>query len=216
MSWQKNEMINKKRILIVAPYGFNDRMTNYIEFVSGRLLARSGWSVTAITMSENNKNSINNICGINVYHYKNILYGIIDLLNIILFFRPKIIHIHNLRNNRLGIITAIFARIFFIHYVFTEYGLLHDHYLTDDREDPLNNTIHTERVICNITQLIKKIIPNGNCTRVFFPFPIPYPLSPTLPCSVTPNMPPAPTRLIDRYLVAHNRSDVGGRIFSIG
>ncbi len=151
-------MTNNKRILIVAPYGFNDRMTNYIEFVSGRLLAKNGWSVIAITRAENNKNSINNTCGINVYRYKNILFGIIDLLNILLLFRPKIIHIHNLRNNRLGIITAIFARIFFIHYVFTEYGLLHDHYLTDDREDPLNNTIHTERVICNITQLIKKII----------------------------------------------------------
>ncbi|MCR4334646.1 MAG: glycosyltransferase family 4 protein [Patescibacteria group bacterium] len=149
-----------KSILIVAPYGFNDRMTNFIEFVSGRLLAKNSWKVTAITRSENNKNSIDNICGIKVYRYKNIIYGFINLLYVLIFSRPKIIHIHNLRNNRLGIITAILARVLFIHYIFTEYGLLHDHYLTDDRDDPLNNPIQTQRVIGTVIQLIKNTIKN--------------------------------------------------------
>lgn len=143
-----------KKILIVAPYGFNDRMTNFIEFASGRLLAREGFNVHALVGSDNGKDAEEETGGIKVHRYGRVSSGLRKMI-FLLLSRPKVLHIHNLRNNRVGIAAAMLAKALFIPLAFTEYGLLHDHYLTDDREDPLTKPIHPERVITSIWKLLK-------------------------------------------------------------
>lgn len=149
-------MKKNKKILIIAPYGFNDRMSNFVEFVLARLLAKNDWEVHALTMSESNQNSFDKIYNINIIKYKNILAGVFYLTKIILIKQPKIVHIHNLRNNRLGIIAAIFLKFFGTKIIFTEYGLLHDHYLVSDRDNPFPIKLNSVGLVFNLKQILQK------------------------------------------------------------
>ncbi|MBI2030611.1 hypothetical protein HYT05_03245, partial [Candidatus Kaiserbacteria bacterium] len=159
--------MHRKKILIIAPYGFNDRMVNFIEFVSARLLARGGWDVTALVQSDTSISSKETLCGITVYRYAHTSEGLRLLLSLLLRERPAIIHAHNLRNNRVGIVGAIFSRLLRIRLICTEYGLLHDHYLTDFRDDPLNHETHPERIVHSLIELARRIIANPRRSRYF-------------------------------------------------
>lgn len=136
----------KPKILLVLPYGFNDRMMNFVEFVSARLLAREGWSVSGLTRRERNEPHMHDVFGIAVRRYDTVLSGAILALRMLLFERPDIVHIHTLRNNRVGVVAALLAKLLRIPLAFSEAGLLHDHYLVDDRDDPLGKPIRYERV----------------------------------------------------------------------
>lgn len=160
-------MIKPRRILIIAPYGFNDRMTNFIEFVSARLLARNGWEVTAIAKSDDGRAGVEIIEGITVYRYATPMQGLSRLLHILRTFRPSLVHVHNLRNNRIGIAGAMYARLMGIPLFCTESGLLHDHYLTDERDDPLGNPTHPERVIRTLLQLLVTVMRHPRMFRYF-------------------------------------------------
>lgn len=143
-------------ILFVVPYGFNERMSSYIEFINARLLAKNGWHVMAITRSDNMENSALTSNNISIYRYKNIIYGFRQLLSIFLNKKPQITHIITLRNNRLGIIAGIMTRMFRGQLLATEYGLLHDHYLVKNRDNPLMENINPDGLILNLRQIFRK------------------------------------------------------------
>ncbi len=138
--------VKQRTILIVLPYGFNDRMTNFVEYVVARLLAREGWHIVGRARKEAGEPARHIVYGIDVRRYSSTKRGFFMLLRIFLFERPDIVHVHTLRNNRVGILAAILANIFRVPLAFSEAGLLHDHYLVDDRDDPLGKPIHYERV----------------------------------------------------------------------
>ena len=158
----------QKRILIVSPYGFNDRMASFIEFTVGRILARHEWSVVAIVKSDNNFSSIDSVCGVTVYRYTSLRQGLLMAVKIFLSFRPCIVHVHNLRNNRVGIVVSILTKILRLPLLFTEYGLLHDHYLTDDRDNPLYQPIHSENVITRLSQILERILKGKKKWQYYF------------------------------------------------
>jgi len=135
------------KILIVTSYGFNDRMRNFIEFIVGRVLAKNSWKVSALAKSDTNKNEFCVSDGIKIYQIANKPTALFRILKILLFNRPDIIHIFNQRNNPSGILTALLNKIFRVPQIFTEYGLLHDHYLVTDRNNPF--------------PLVEKLKPNG-------------------------------------------------------
>ena len=124
------------RILIVTSYGFNPRMRNFIEFIVARLLAKNGWEVFALARPDMQKTESYITNGIKVFKTPYFLLGIMHIIKILFMKRPDIIHIFNPRNNRFGFAAAMLAKIFRIPLVFTEYGLLHDHYLVSDRDNP--------------------------------------------------------------------------------
>lgn len=152
----------KKNLLIVAPYGFVDRMANYIEFITARLLVKQQWKVTAIVQSIDTKHSsVNLVSGIKVFRYSSLLKGLYFYFCHIFSEPPQIVHIHNLRNNRLAIAIAIITKyIIRKPLVFTEYGLLHDHYLTDNRDNPLDHPIKYDNVIKTMSGLFKNLWKN--------------------------------------------------------
>ncbi|MBI2612557.1 glycosyltransferase family 4 protein [Candidatus Kaiserbacteria bacterium] len=139
-------MTKKPSILVVVPYGFNDRLINFPEFTLSRLLAKHDWHVRGLTRREDGESLYETTHGIDVYRYGATLRGTLRLLQLLLFERPDIIHVHMLRNNRVGALAALLSKIFRIALVFSEAGLLHDHYLVDDRDDPLGKPVHYERV----------------------------------------------------------------------
>ena len=125
------------KILIVTSYGFNLRMRNFIEFIVARLLSQKGWRVTAVAESEQNKKEHFQTDGnISVLKNPSKISIFIFLLKKFIWDRPDIVHVFNMRNNHQGILAAVFSKIFLVPLVFTEYGLLHDHYLITDRDNP--------------------------------------------------------------------------------
>lgn len=133
-------------ILVVAPYGLNDRLVNFPEFTLSRLLAKHDWHVRGVARREDGESPYETTHGIEVYRYSGTLRGMLRLLRLLMLERPDIIHVHMLRNNRVGALAALFAKMLRITLVFSEAGLLHDHYLVDDRDDPLGKPVHFERV----------------------------------------------------------------------
>ena len=124
------------RILIATSYGFNPRMRNFIEFTVARLLARKGWDVTAFAEPEGGRDEFYATDKICVLKVSNIFKKFLLLLKKFLFEKPDVVHVFNMRNNHTGIIACVLCKIFRIPCVFTEYGLLHDHYLVTDRDNP--------------------------------------------------------------------------------
>lgn len=137
--------VRKKTVLVVIPYGFSERMANFPEFTISRLLTKEGWRAIGLTRRERGEPSVHETHGIRVYRYRTLLEGALRALYLCIV-RPDVVHIHMLRNNRVGIIAAMLAKFLRIPLAFSEAGLLHDHYLTDDRDNPLKQTIHYERV----------------------------------------------------------------------
>jgi len=166
-----------KKILVIAPYGFNDRMSSFIEFVSARVLAKNGWKVFALAKSDNNICGVEHVHGINIYRYNSLLRGLFFGVRIIFMKRPSIVHFHNLRNNRVGILISMLSKLLRIPLVFTEYGLLHDHYLTDDRDDPLNQPMHPERVIMSIRQVFLSLRKGMKIRDAFSSYVFHWPLA---------------------------------------
>jgi glycosyltransferase involved in cell wall biosynthesis len=149
-------MLNNKKILIVAPYGFNGRLMNFMEFITARLLAKNNWRVIGLTRRQDKLNEPSSFDGIRIHRYQYLARGICLLLKILIFNRPAIIHIYNLRNNRLGIIAAILAKLSAVPFIFTEYGLLHDHYLVTDRDNPLGKELKPNGLVFSLKQVFTK------------------------------------------------------------
>ena len=124
------------RILITTSYGFNARMRNFIEFTIARLLAKEGWQVTAFAEPEENKDEIYATDNIRVFKIFGNFKKMFLLLKMFLLKKPEIVHIFNMRNNHTAVIVCVLCKIFRIPCVFTEYGLLHNHYLVSDRDNP--------------------------------------------------------------------------------
>ena len=146
----------KKKILIVAPYGFNDRMANFAEFITARLLAENGWEVIGLVRHEAKAKIVESVCGVKIYRYKNLKQGLYFLFKIFISKRPTITHVYQQRNNRIGILAAILAKSMSKPLLFTEYGLLHDHYLVDDRDDPLGKPLKPNGLVFNLKQIFTK------------------------------------------------------------
>lgn len=153
---QKNDMA-ARRILIVTPFGFTGRLSNFVESVSARLLSASGWQVSALTrFEERQKDDARVEEGISVHRYRTTVGALVQLLSIYFFERPMIVHVHMLRNNRIGIVAAMLAKLLRKQLLFTEHGLLHDPYLTDNREDPLHSTLHIDGIVKTVDEIFRK------------------------------------------------------------
>jgi glycosyltransferase involved in cell wall biosynthesis len=111
-------------------------MRNFIEFIVGRFLVKNGWEVFAVARSEIPKTKSFVSDGIKIFTTLNPIAAFFHIIKILLFKKPDVIHIFNQRNNPWGIMTAIINKIFRIPLAFTEYGLLHDHYIVSDRDNP--------------------------------------------------------------------------------
>lgn len=163
------------KILIVTSYGFDARMRNFIEFIAARLLVKNKWRVFACAKSETKKTEIYSVDGIEVFKTSGVLAGFFYVFNVLLFKKIKIIHIFNLRNNPLGIMTSVLNKLFFRKpMVFTEYGLLHDHYICSDRDDPfpLTEKFNKNGMIFSFFQIFRNINVKQNLKNYLFHFPI--------------------------------------------
>lgn len=149
-------MTRAPSILIVAPYGFNDRMANFMECIASRILARNGWHVTGIARRERGEPAHQTVHGVDVVRYCGTLAGAALVTRLFLTRRFDVVHVFTLRNNRAGVFAAMFAKFWRIPLVCSEAGLLHDHYLVDDRDNPLGKPLQYENVVSTLGSLVIK------------------------------------------------------------
>lgn len=147
----------KRTILIVLPYGFNERMMNFVEFVVARMLVKNGWHVIGLAREERDRPPQEIVYGIEVHRYRTTIGGVARTTQLFLTHRFDAVHVHTLRNNRVGIIASMLARITHTPLAFSEAGLLHDHYLVDDRDDPVGKAVHTNAVVHTLHAVLQHI-----------------------------------------------------------
>jgi glycosyltransferase involved in cell wall biosynthesis len=121
-------------ITFIVPYGFNDRLWNFPEFVLARALARCGWRVAAIVFWEGESRRREQINGVFIVRVQGKVSAMKYLLRLIV--GSDLVHIFHLRNP-LGLPAFILARLLGKPVIFSEAGLLHDPYLVQDRDNPL-------------------------------------------------------------------------------
>lgn len=146
-----------KAILFVAPFGFNARLINFVEFVAARALARHGWRVYALTRQEQPNQFSETRYGVSIYRYTSFIKGLFFALRMIALKKISVLHINHLRNNPLGLASAVLAKLRGIPFIFTEYGLLHDPFIVEDRENPLAGEIAPQKAICSLWGVIKGV-----------------------------------------------------------
>jgi glycosyltransferase involved in cell wall biosynthesis len=122
------------RVLFVVPYGFNDRLRYFPEFVIARHLVKLGWDVSACVRWEGELTRQDNTEGIFVVRVRNRLEAVRRLLSLIL--QSDVVHIFHLRNH-LGPLAFCLSKLLKRPVIFSEAGLLHDPFLVQDRDDPL-------------------------------------------------------------------------------
>jgi glycosyltransferase involved in cell wall biosynthesis len=140
-----------KKILFITPYGFNDRLRYFTEFVLARQLARQDWEVYACTFWKGEAQPRAVVDGIfvcRVRRRKTALPTLVWLMN----KRPDVVHIFHLRN-ALGLMAFLLARCFSIPVIFSEYGLLHNPYLVEDRDNPLDYPLKIANVVTSFRRV---------------------------------------------------------------
>ncbi|MBI5221641.1 MAG: glycosyltransferase family 4 protein [Candidatus Magasanikbacteria bacterium] len=158
----------------MTSYGFNSRMRNFEEFIVARILAKKNWQVYALAKNEVDKTEHVYEENIDIFKTVAILPGIFHIIKILLFVRPNVVHIFNARNNHLGIIAALLCKLAFKPFLFSEYGLLHDHYLVTDRDNPfpLSEKLIKDGPIFSFWKTFRDPHLSANLKNYFFHFPL--------------------------------------------
>jgi glycosyltransferase involved in cell wall biosynthesis len=141
------------RLLYVTPYGFDDRLRNFPEFVIGRRLAKEGWDVSACTLTEAPCARRERVDGITVHRLRGPIDRLPRLALLFLRHRPELVHVFHLRNP-LAVPATLLARALRVPLVFSEPGLLHDPFLVRDRDDPLSGELSPQRVVLGVRGLL--------------------------------------------------------------
>lgn len=162
------------KIFFVTSYGFNQRMRNFEEFVMARILAKKNWQVYALAKNEIDKTEHVHEENIDIFKTAATLPGVFHIIKILFFARPDVVHIFNARNNHLGIIAALLCKLTFRPFFFSEYGLLHDHYLVTDRDNPfpLSAKLIKDGPIFSFWKIFRDLNLSANLKNYLFHFPM--------------------------------------------
>src|SRR3989344_3254194 len=162
------------KVVFVTSYGFNAQMRNFLEYILARLLVKNGATVLAFAKPEIGEKAFYELDGVRIYKPRSFVRGVWYLAGHIIFSRPDLIHVFNARNNRFGAPAAILAKILNIPLMFTEKGLLHDHYLVTDRDDPFPyvEKVQWDRPIMAFKKVFRDKNVIGNLRNYIFHLPM--------------------------------------------
>jgi glycosyltransferase involved in cell wall biosynthesis len=153
-----------KKLLIVAPNAFNSKSDLFPEFSIGlKIFEEKKLKVVFAS----NYISLRKICGvyfgIKVFRLPflffsskiiSLFFAFLSSLLLLALVRPNIVLINHFRSNSFFII--FWARIFHIKTILSEAGILHDDYITDNRDDPLNSEILFNNILFEFKHIFKQ------------------------------------------------------------
>ncbi len=136
-----------KRIAIVTPYGAEERLDNYAEFILAQSLVEKGYDVRLYTYSMHKPGySKNNVYkGVPVYRCRHRFGVSPQLFASLIGFRPTVtlcFHPKNLLNFSAYVAARVTRSRFIVEIV----GILHDPYIVEDVDNPLE-TLRTKPLL---------------------------------------------------------------------
>lgn len=145
-----------RRVLIVSPDAFLPRYNMFPDFVIGKKLADEGTlQVFFATRKTAGTRMFGSYEGVRTYRLPGLFYrnnrlwslcrSFFAALLLLLLVRPDLLFVNHFRS---GCFPLVFlARLFGCRTVQSEAGILHDDYITDDRDNPLRAPVKVDNII---------------------------------------------------------------------
>lgn len=144
-----------KKILVASPNSFLPQFNLFTDYVIGKKLhGENKYNVVFATSFTKGVKVISKYNGILTYRLPflffsnkiiSLLLSIFMSLFLLLITRPDVIFVHHFRSNSHFLI--LFAKLFGIKTILGEWGILHDEYLTDNRDNPLEEKLKIDNII---------------------------------------------------------------------
>ena len=148
----------KKKIAIITPYGAEERLDNYAEFVLAQSLIEKGWDVRMYTYASRGMPTYDRdfvYKTVPIFRCRERLAISPKLFFSLLLFRPQTVFCFHPRS-LLNFCAYFAARIIGARYLVEIVGLLHDPYVVNDVDDPVGNLQDPVAVITRFSQFFKK------------------------------------------------------------
>jgi glycosyltransferase involved in cell wall biosynthesis len=145
------------KILIVTPFGFRPRLRSFTDYVLARALVEAGHQVTAVTYAQVGDPHLNTLDGITVFRvrrYRGVFPGV---WRVLLAQQWDVVHIFHQRNLMAPWVTLL-AKASGTPVILSEWGLLHDPYLSADRDRPLATAPTYSRVIPSLMAAVESVL----------------------------------------------------------
>jgi glycosyltransferase involved in cell wall biosynthesis len=145
------------KILIVTPYGFRPHSRSFTDYVLARALVKAGHQVSAVTYRQTDDSSSERLDGIQVYRIRGYRGLYPALWRILLGQGWDVVHIFHQRNQMAPWATLL-AKVSKTPVILSEWGLLHDPFLSENRDRPLVASPTYSRVVPNLPGAIKSVL----------------------------------------------------------
>lgn len=146
-----------KKLLIISPNGFLPQYDLFTDYVIGKKISdEKKYKVIFATSFTKNTKMISKYNDILTYRLPFLFFSsrfvslplsILMSLFLLITIRPDALFVHHFRSNSHFLI--VFAKLFGIKTILGEWGILHDEYLTDDRDNPLRQKLKVDNIIYN-------------------------------------------------------------------
>ena len=145
-------------ILIVTPYGFRPHVRSFPEYVLARALVNLGHQVSAVTYAQAEDPASETVdCNIKAHRLR-AYRGLYPALFRVVFSQHwDIIHIFHQRN-QLAKWSVLLAKLSKTPVILSEAGLLHDPFLSENRERPLATSPTYSRVVSSLIGAIRSAL----------------------------------------------------------
>ncbi|WP_342395807.1 glycosyltransferase family 4 protein [Candidatus Chlorohelix sp.] len=149
------------RILIITTNGITREFVSWPERVYARALVKAGHEVHAyvyLGTQSWNKEKREVIDGVKVKRLTHRQWFSLDLIKYLLRDpRPDVVHLFH-HSNQFNYLATLICRLLGIPVVLSPFGMLHDPYLVDDRDRPLETPPKYDEIITTLPQLFKTLL----------------------------------------------------------
>lgn len=152
------------KVLVVSPFGFRPHLRSFTDAVIARALVRHGHTVSAITYAQLGDPDRIVSGGVEVWRARGWGGAYPRLWRVLLGRTWDAIHVFHLRN-RMAPLAAELGRATGVPVILSEWGLLHDPYLVEDRDDPLRGRVDPSGPIRSLRMALKRTSARRDTTR---------------------------------------------------
>lgn len=147
--------------MIITTNGITRESVSWPERVYARALVKAGYEVSAYVYLGNqswNKEKREVIDGVEVKRLRHRQWLSFDLIKCLLRDqRPDVVHLYH-HSNQFNYLATLICRMRRIPVVLSPLGMLHDPYLVDDRDRPLETPPKYDEIITTLPQLFKSLL----------------------------------------------------------
>ncbi|MEK7116487.1 MAG: glycosyltransferase family 4 protein [Patescibacteria group bacterium] len=155
------------KIAIVTPFGAEERLDHFADFLLAQGLIRKGYDLRFYTyrIRSNPEYRDGTYKGVRVYRCSQVKGFSPRLVWQLLCFRPNVVILCHIRS-LLNFVASIAARLVGAKVIFQVVGVLHDPYIVADRDNPIGTMYSENRIITRFPQFLSCLFnpkKHGSC-----------------------------------------------------